>query len=321
MMDELNSSIRRRRLPSLSALRAFEAAARHSSAKRAAQELSVTPTAISHQIRQLEEALGISLFLRKPRRLVLTSQGRELLTVLGESFDAIAGVVNRLKATAARDTVTISTIPAVASRWLLPRICILRESHPQLDLRIHVSHEPVPLDGITADVAIRYGHGDWPGLEAEKLFDNTFIPACSPVLKLRRRTDLPRHTLIHCGLPPAGRGPMEWATWQRQARVPGLDVSTGLNVSDETLAISAALDGQGIALMSRLLIMDELRSGRLVQPFGPTLDGDPFHLVYPKARADDPQIAAIRQWVERLLQDMFANSGDGFPPMADQAPR
>ncbi|MCC5857515.1 MAG: LysR family transcriptional regulator [Ectothiorhodospiraceae bacterium] len=320
-MDDLNSAIRRRRLPSLPALRAFEAAARHSSAKRAALELSVTPTAISHQIRQLEEALGISLFLRKPRRLILTSQGRELMVVLGESFDAIAGVINRLRSTAARDTVTVSTTPAVASRWLLPRVCILRESHPQLDLRIHVSHEPVTLDGVTADVAIRYGRGPWPGLASEKLFDNVFIPACSPALKLRRRVDLPRHTLIHCGLPPAGRGPMEWATWQRHARVPGLDVATGLNVSDETLAISAALDGQGIALMSRLLIMDELRSGRLIQPFGPSLDGDPFHLVYPDARADDPRITAIRQWVKRLLEDMCADRGDGSSPMADGAPR
>ena len=286
-----------RRLPSLSALRAFEAAARHESAKQAALELSVTPTAISHQIRGLEETLGFTLFLRKPRQLELTSQGRELQQVLETAFNSISNVVERLSAIPVRQTVTLSTTPAVAVRWLLPWVCMLRDSHPDIDLRIHASHEPVALDGITADVAIRYGDGRWPGLAVEKLFDNTFIPTCSPRLGLHDSTQLPMHPLIHFRNQGAVSSPLDWAVWQKWAKVPGLDVSAGLVFSDETHAISAAIGEQGVALMSRQLIKDELEEGRLVQPFGPELEGKPFFLVYPESRRHDPTILAIREWV------------------------
>ncbi|MDH1684791.1 LysR substrate-binding domain-containing protein, partial [Pseudomonas chengduensis] len=257
----------RRRLPPLSALRAFEAAARHESAKQAAEELSVTATAISHQIRALEESLGVALFVRKPRQLELTMAGRELQQVLESAFDSIGAAVERLSATPSRQAITLSTTPAVAVRWLLSWVCMLRDSHPNIDLRIHASHEPVALDGVTADIAIRYGDGRWPGLVAEKLFDNTFVPACSPLLGLHDAADLPRHTLIHFRNQAAISSPMDWAVWQKQAQVPGLDVSAGLVFSDETHAVSAAVGAQGVALMSRQLIEDELREGRLVQPF------------------------------------------------------
>ncbi|MDX1757056.1 MAG: LysR substrate-binding domain-containing protein [Marinobacter sp.] len=286
-----------RRLPSLSALRAFEAAARHESAKQAAQELSVTATAISHQIRGLEEALGIPLFVRKPRQLELTPQGRELQLVLETAFDNISHTIGRLTSAPARQAITLSTTPAIAVRWLLSWVCLLRESHPDIDLRIHASHEAVALDGVTADLAIRYGDGRWPGLVAEKLFDNTFIPACSPHLDLQAVADLPHHPLIHFRPQAPSISPMDWAGWQKQARVPGLEVSAGLVFSDETHAISAAIGGQGVALMSRPLIADELAGGRLVQPFGPELEGKPFYLVYPESRRQDPAILAIRDWV------------------------
>lgn len=287
----------KRQLPSLSALRAFEAAARHESAKQAAQELSVTATAISHQIKGLETALGIALFVRRPRKLELTPQGRELQQVLESAFDSIGTVVERLKAAPARQTATLSTTPAVAVRWLLCWVCLLRESHPGIDLRFHASHEPVALDGVTADLAIRYGDGRWPGLVAEKLFDNTFIPTCSPLLGLTDVAQLPAHPLIHFRNNDAVSSPLEWATWQKLAKVPGLDVTAGLVFSDETHAISAAVGGQGVALMSRQLIQDELDQGRLVQPFGPAIEGKPFYLVYPQSRANDPVILAIRDWV------------------------
>lgn len=286
-----------RRLPSLSALRAFEAAARHESAKQAAQELSVTATAISHQIRGLEESLDISLFIRKPRQLSLTPQGRELLQVLETSFDSISHTVERLSAVPVRQTVTLSTTPAVAVRWLLPWVCMLRDTHPDIDLRVHASHEPVALDGVTADIAIRYGDGRWPGLVAEKLFDNTFIPTCSPHLGLHDVAQLPLHPLIHFSSQGAVSSPLDWAVWQKQAKVPGLDVNAGLVFSDETHAISAAVGEQGVALMSRQLIKDELEEGRLVQPFGPEFEGKPFFLVYPESRQHDPTILAVREWV------------------------
>ncbi|QTS85176.1 LysR family transcriptional regulator [Ectopseudomonas khazarica] len=287
----------RRRLPSLSALRTFEAAARHESAKQAAEELSVTATAISHQIRALEETLGVALFLRKPRQLELTAAGRELQQVLESAFDSIGAAVERLSAVPSRQAITLSTTPAVAVRWLLSWVCMLRDAHPDIDLRIHASHEPVALDGVTADIAIRYGDGRWPGLVAEKLFDNTFVPACSPLLNLHDAAELPRHSLIHFRNQLAVSSPVDWVVWQKQAQVPGLDVSAGLVFSDETHAVSAAVGAQGVALMSRQLIEDELREGRLVQPFGPVLEGKPFFLVYPENRRHDPAILAVRDWI------------------------
>lgn len=287
----------RRRLPSLSALRTFEAAARHESAKQAAEELSVTATAISHQIRALEETLGVALFLRKPRQLELTAAGRELQQVLESAFDSIGAAVERLSAVPSRQAITLSTTPAVAVRWLLSWVCMLRDAHPDIDLRIHASHEPVALDGVTADIAIRYGDGRWPGLVAEKLFDNTFVPACSPLLNLHDAAELPRHSLIHFRNQLAVSSPVDWVVWQKQAQVPGLDVSAGLVFSDETHAVSAAVGAQGVALMSRQLIEDELREGRLVQPFGPVLEGKPFFLVYPESRRHDPAILAVRDWI------------------------
>ncbi|WAM50604.1 LysR substrate-binding domain-containing protein [Vreelandella venusta] len=286
-----------RRLPSLSSLRAFEAAARHESAKQAAQELSVTATAISHQVRGLEEALGVPLFLRKPRQLELTAQGRELQQVLETAFDSISSAVERLSAVPVRQTITLSTTPAIAVRWLLPWVCMLREAHPDIDLRIHATHEPVALDGVTADLAVRYGDGRWPGLVAEKLLDNTFIPACSPYLGLHDIAQLPGHSLIHFRSPGAVSSPLDWSVWQKLAKVPGLDVSAGLVFSDETHVISAAVGAQGVALMSRQLIQDELEEGRLVQPFGPEFEGKPFFLVYPESRRHDPTVMAIRDWV------------------------
>ncbi|HAW41057.1 MAG TPA: LysR family transcriptional regulator, partial [Pseudomonas sp.] len=195
---------------------------------------------------------------------------------------------------------TLSTTPAIAVRWLVPWVCLLRDSHPDIDLRFHTSHEPVALDGVTADIAIRYGDGRWPGLVAEKLFDNTFVPVCSPHLGLHSAADLPKHALIHFRAQAALSAPIHWASWQKLANVPGLDVSAGLVFSDETHAISAAIGAQGVALMSRQLIEDELREGRLVQPFGPEMGGKPFHLVYPESRRDDPTVRAVREWVMKV---------------------
>ena len=132
---------------------------------------------------------------------------------------------------------------------------------------------------------------------AEKQFDNTFVPTCSPQLGLHHAADLPKHSLIHFRAQGALSAPIHWAAWQKLANVPGLDVSAGLVFSDETHAISAAVDAQGVALMSRQLIEDELRGGRLVQPFGPEMEGKPFHLVYPENRRDDPTVRAVREWV------------------------
>ena len=298
----MKSSMKRRRLPSLSALRAFEAAARHESAKQAALELSVTATAISHQVRGLETALGMTLFVRKPRQLELTPRGRELQQVLESSFDTISHAIERLSAVPERQTVTLTTTPVVAVRWLLPWIYRLRESHPDIDLRIHATHEPVSLDGLTADMAIRHGDGHWPGLSADKLFDTTLIPACSPGLAKRLGEDVAAYPLIHFRPQGVLISPMDWPGYQKKAGMSALNTGAGLAFSDENHAIAAAVGGQGVVLMNRQLIEAELADGRLVQPFGPELEDRAFFLAYPENRRHDPTLSAVKAWVMAVSQ-------------------
>ncbi len=285
-----------RRLPSLSALRVFEATARLGSAKRAADELSVTPAAISHQLRHLEDELGQPLFLRRPRRLLLTPRGADLQRALSGAFGSIAAAVERVRAPRRR-SLTLSATPAVASRWLVPRLPLLREACADLDLRLHVSHEPMALDGVEADAAIRYGHGRWPGLQSHRLIDNAFAPVCSPQLGLRASAELPRHTLLHFAPPGSRSAPVDWNAWQRRAGVAGLDAGAGPVFSDETHTITAAIAGQGVALMSLALVADELRAGSLLCPFGPVLQAEPFHFVYPDTAQDDCWLATLRDWI------------------------
>lgn len=295
-----------RLLPSLSALRAFEAAARHASAKLAAQELHVTPTAISHQVRALEAWLGTALFERRPRQLHLTAAGRELQAVLAAGLDSFAATLARLRHTVGRQQVTLTTTPAIAARCLMPRLDWMREHHPMLDVRIHATHELVPLDGIAADVAVRYGHGPWPGIDSEPLLDNVFVPACSPSLGLTRAADLPRFPLIHFE-PRGGKSkPIGWSEWQVRAKVRGLDAGAGAVFTDETHTIAAAMAGQGVALVSRALVTEELERGLLVKPFGPAFQGAPFQLAWPQARADDVRVRAVREWVHMLRDEVHA---------------
>ncbi|WP_447928994.1 LysR substrate-binding domain-containing protein [Vreelandella sp. EE27] len=295
--------MKKRRLPSLSALRAFEAAARHESAKQAALELSVTATAISHQIRILEEALGMALFVRKPRQLELTPRGRALYQVLESSFDAISHTIERLRSIPERQAITLTTTPVVAVRWLLPWIYQLRASSPDIDLRLHASQEPVALDGITADIAIRHGDGRWPGLMAKKLFDTTLLPACSPALARRLQADIAAYPLIHFRPQGVIVSPMDWPGYQKKTGMKGLDIGAGLAFSDESHAISAAVAGQGVILMNRQLIEEELAEGRLVQPFGEELEDRAYFLVYPQSRRLDPALLAVIEWVMAVSQE------------------
>jgi LysR family glycine cleavage system transcriptional activator len=295
-----------RQLPPLSALRAFEAAARHASAKRAAEELHVTATAISHQVRALEQWLGTPLFIRRTRQLDPTPAGRELQAVLAVGFDSFAATLARLRRAVGRQRITLTTTPAIAARCLMPGLDWLRERHPLLDVRIHATHEIVPLDGDAADVAVRYGHGPWTGVMTEPLLDNVFVPVCSPSLGLTSAADLPRHPLIHFEPRGSQDFAIHWAAWQARAKVPGLDPNAGAVFNDETHTIAAALSGQGVALVSRALVADELERGLLVQLFGPELPGAPFQLAWPRARSDDPAVLALREWIHMLRDEVHA---------------
>lgn len=301
-MDELKSPVRPpRRLPALSALRAFEAAAAHQSFQRAAQELSVTPTAISHQVRGLEATLGEPLFRRLTRQLALTPTGLRLFHALRAGFDTIEAGVESLHKRRAAGAVTLTTNTAFAARWLLPRMAAFREACPDIELRLHASEAVADLIRGEADLAVRSGSGHWPGLTACKLMPERYAPVCSPLLGLRRAADLSRHQLIHFDWQPHARAPALWSRWFREAGIAAPKARTskaaGLSFSDETHAVLATLAGHGVALLSLTLVAEELRTGALQQPFGPALDTGSYFLATASGREHERAIRAVWDWI------------------------
>jgi LysR family glycine cleavage system transcriptional activator len=304
-----------RRLPSLGALRAFEAAARHQSFKQAAAELGVTPTAISHQVRQLEEYLGVALFRRQVRRVILTPEGDALYPVLQRVFDTIAESVDALRRRPVRRVATLSATVAFTARLLVPHVAAFRALHPDWDLRLHASDDPVDLHAGEADAAIRYGPGRYPVLTAMPVATDRFLPTCSPHLGLLRPQDLAGSVLIHFEWRTAGPASTRptWRAWARRAGIEGFDAASGITFSDESSAIQATIAGQGVALLSSALVAGELASGALVQPFGPALDGSHYDLVFPTDAEDRPPVAALHRWVESVLIPRLASAPQASP--------
>lgn len=302
-----------RRLPPLGALRAFEAAARLLSFKRAAAELGVTPTAISHQIRQLEEMLGIELFVREARRVTLTAAGQRLYPGLARGFDAIAEAVAAVGPRPARQIATLSATVAFTGRLLVPHAASFRALHPGWDLRLQASDEPVDLIAGEADAAIRYGTGAYPGLTAMPLLTDSFAPVASPRLGLKQPEDLRRGTLIHFDWGPAAAKSSvpTWRRWIAEAGLRDIDAEGGIAFNDENSAIQATIAGQGVALLSLALVAPELKAGLLVRPFGPELQGWRYDFVYPTGAENRPAVAALRQWVTTvLIRNLPTESGD-----------
>lgn len=286
-----------RRLPSLPALRAFEAAARHRSFKQAAEELHVTPTAISHQVRGLEAQLSVPLFERRTRQVVLTAEGLALYPVLREGFDRFAAALESIRPGRLARPVTLSATPAFAAMWLLPRLPRFQADHPDIDLRLHASNAVVDLEAGGIDLALRYGHGPYPGLAATALLEDRFVPVASPRLALRRRADLARHPLIHFEWHrPDPRHP-GWPLWLRHTPVEGVDGRRGLHFTEESHAIQAAIAGQGVALLSEALVSAPLAQGTLVVPFGPALPGFIYHLVHRETPALGEAALAVKRWL------------------------
>lgn len=292
-----------RRLPPLHALRAFEAAARHLSVKKAAAELFVTPTAVSHHIRVLETALGVKLFERHVRGIELTAHGRQLYPVLREGFDAFAEAIDGLKSRRVRTVVTLSATVAFTARWLAPRVPAFHKAHANMDLRLHASDETVDLRSGMADAAIRFGRGKYEGLAAERLYTESFAPACSPRLKLRDPRELTNHTMIHFEWRRQRRDNPTWQRWLRKAGFPDLVPKADLIFTDESQAIQAALAGHGVALLAQSLIADELARGALIQTFAQILEmeGYGYDFVYVPDREQSPRIAALRAWIRDEL--------------------
>lgn len=296
-----------RKLPPLASLRAFEAAARHLSFRRAADELGVTPTAISHQIRLLEERLGVSLFERKPRRVVASAAAMQLYPVLREGFDAFARALDEVAARRARRSLTLSATTAFTARWLVPRIASFRKAHPGVDLRLHASDDPVRLETQDIDAAIRYGRGPYPAWVTQHLITDRFAPVCSRSLGLRRPTDLRKVPLLHFEWRHRRADTPTWRRWLEQAGLEHIDAEGGVVFSDESHAIQAALGGQGVAMLSLLLVAPDLRSGALVQPFGPVLDGYGYHLVHAVDSPRQDELRALAAWL-RMEMDAGASA-------------
>jgi LysR family glycine cleavage system transcriptional activator len=286
-----------RRLPPLTGLKAFEAAARHLSFTRAAEELYVTQTAISHQIKALEERLGVQLFRRLPRGLLLTEEAQRYLPAVRDAFDLIAAATDRLVAVSASGTLTVSVLPSFASKWLVPRLGRFRAACPDIDLRISTSSHLVDFSREDVDVGIRMGRGVYPGLRVDWLFGESLVPVCSPELltgpqPLRSPEDLGRHELLHED-DYAG-----WELWLELAGVEGVPVRRGPIFTDGAMVVQAAADGQGVALARRALAAGDLAAGRLVQPFDVSIPHDlAYYLVCPEASAERPKVRRFREWL------------------------
>ncbi|MBN8756028.1 MULTISPECIES: LysR substrate-binding domain-containing protein [Variovorax] len=307
-MNEIGSSIRTaRRLPPLLSLRAFEAAAAHLSFQRAALELSVTPSAISHQVRALEDTLGQPLFRRLTRQLALTPAGQRLFDDLRMGFDVLEAGIDKLRRPAASQQVTLTTNTAFAARWVLPRMAAFRKACPGIELRLHASDTLVDLARGDADIAVRSGSGNWPGLTAHELMPERYAPMCSPMLRLERVADLPKQQLIHCSWQPHALAPALWPRWFKEAGVAprhgrSTKAPSGLSFSDETHAMLAALGGHGVALLSLTLSAEELRNGALVRPFGPALDTGSYFLATANGREHEPAVRAVWEWIVSQAQ-------------------
>ncbi len=292
-------------LPPLSALRAFEAAARLESFSKAAEELNVTPAAISHQIHALEEDLGVQLFRRLNRQIALTASARVLLPGLTEAFAGIRASVRRLRAHNDTGTLTITASPSFAAKWLVPRLHRFQAAWPEIDVRISATDEVVDLNRGDFDLAIRYGTGRYPGLHVETLLQNEVFPACSPRLleegpPLRSPDDLAHRALIHDQA--ADRDPLAptWAMWLKAAGVTCVPPASGLSFSAGHLALDAAIAGHGVVLAYSSIAAADLAAGRIVRLFSLALpDLFAYYIATAPGALERPKVRAFRDWLRQ----------------------
>ena len=293
------------RLPSLNGLRAFEAAARHLSFTQAAAELNVTQTAISHQIKRLEEELGVRLFVRQNRALALTPEAKDYLPGIRAAFNDMRLATDRLQRKDDGHVLTVSTLASLAAKWLLPRLSAFQEAHHGIDVRITTSTSLVDFHRDNVDAAIRYGRGQWPGVHAEWLMADELFPVCSPALAngnkpLKCPEDLRDHVLLHTSNAYSD----DWRLWLTAAGLP-TDISRQPDVTFDLIfvTVQAAIDGVGVAMGRTAYVQDDVAKGRLVVPFKIALPTDAgFYLVSPQGRADSPKLSAFRQWLVASAQ-------------------
>ncbi len=286
-----------RRLPPLNSLKVFEAAARQLSFTRAAEELFVTQAAVSHQIKALEEFLNIKLFRRRNRSLLLTEEGQSYFLDIKDIFSSIAEATDKVLERHEKGALTISLPPSFAIQWLVPRLADFNQQEPDIDVRI----KAVDLDegSLTddVDVAIYYGRGNWPGLQADKLYQEYLVPLCAPKLLIGEKplmslSDLKSHTLLH------DTSRKEWKLFVKQNAIEEVNVNHGPIFSHSTMVLQAAVHGQGVALGNNVLAQPELDAGRLVSPFDEVLvSKNAFYVVCHDKQAQSGRIATFRDWM------------------------
>ena len=307
-MHEKISAPSQRLLP-LNALRVFEAIARHLSFARAADELHVTPAALSHQIRALEEQLGLELFFRRTRAIERTDAGRLIYQGVHAGFESVRNAVGQLARARDGNVLVISATPGLVAKWLMPRLWRFLHAHPDIDARVSATLNVADFSGDGVDVAIRLSKGDHPDLHVEKLFDDSMLPLCAPRLVeqgLRSPADLPRFPLIHYDIAMSMRAPPLWADWFAIAGVQG-DATRGLKVNVADHALDAAVAGAGVSLSFKLISSDDVHAGRLVCPFGPELPlASGYHFVCPKGQEKQANVRAFRDWLFAEMEDTKA---------------
>jgi len=294
----------RRSMPPLNALKAFEAAARHLSISLAAQELNVTPAAISHQVRQLEDYIGLPVFERNGRGLSLTDAGSAGLRDLRAGFASLEAAMDAIESLGETGTLNVSVAPSFASKWLLPRLSTFETQHPDIDVHVSASMQLTDFAKDGVDIAIRYGAGGYQDVVFEKLLTETLIPVCSPEFlrnqSLKSIADLAGATLLHDDSPDNDPSCPNWEMWLRAAGVTNVDASRGPRYNQASLVIEAAILGRGVALTKSALAAGDIEAGRLVRPFSTVLPVDfAYYFVAPKAKLNLPKVAFFREWLRQ----------------------
>lgn len=290
--------------PGLRSLRAFDAAARHLNFTRAAEDMGVTPAAISNQIKELEDQLGVELFVRTSRTMRLTRAGEILSGAAHEAIELLARALHRVKRLENRNQLRVSSTPSVAAKWLVPRLDRFLALVPKADVRIDVSNMPSDFDRDDVDVAIRFGAGRYPGLRSDPLFQDSLSPVCSPRIitkekPLRTPRDLLNHTLIHLDWDAQDQSWPTWKMWMQAAGIKDFDDRAGLHFGQTSLTIQAAIDGHGVALGDSNLVSDDVAAGRLVRPFELSLKAPKsfsYHIITRLDTSDAPMVEAFRDW-------------------------
>lgn len=294
-----------RRLPPLNSLRAFESAARHLSFTKAADELAVTPGAISQQVKLLEDTTQVQLFHRSARGLALTEEGQAALPSLRDGFDRLAAAVRLMSQRRRAGRLAVSVAPSFASKWLVPRLDRFQEKHPEIDVYVHAGMELVDFSVDDVDLAIRYGQGQYGELSVEKLMEERIVPVCAPGLltghtPLKNLEDLAGHTLLH-----DDGADDEIATWTMWLKAAGAEVdgTRGPRFNQSSLVIEAAVAGRGVALAKYALAEADLEAARLVIPFDLTSPTDfAYWIAHPPAKAALPEVKAFKTWIMEEVQ-------------------